>query len=275
MYTKPIFYKVYSIIIMVFSIIGFISSLIQSFAMNNNFFSSIPYLKDIIMTVSAFSVVLSLLSLFFVYVEFSSMYTFGEMIEHEQSNSVYPFEKKGFVLSPKFYRGYGTAIFFIIFVLQMIACIVMIISASIETKSLITIPLIPVIGSVVSTLFMYITYYVKFKAFGDLLEIVSSKDVTEQMKCNLKENKSGILRGYCGFLFVVAIIFLIFMIVCGVLLFDVLCLMPFGIGFVSLIIFVMTAASCFISLSITGCYFDNLGKMVEHHMIKHNLYEEK
>ena len=136
MYTKPIFYKVYSIIIMVFSIIGFISSLIQSFAMNNNFFSSIPYLKDIIMTVSAFSVVLSLLSLFFVYVEFSSMYTFGEMIEHEQSNSVYPFEKKGFVLSPKFYRGYGTAIFFIIFVLQMIACIVMIISASIETKSL-------------------------------------------------------------------------------------------------------------------------------------------
>lgn len=268
MYTKPIIYKAYSIIVMVFSVIGFISSLIQAFTMNNTFFSSIPYLKDIIIVVSVFSVVLSLFSLFFVYVEFSSMYTFGEMIEHEQSNSVYPFKKKSFVSSPKFYRGYGTAIFFIILVIQMITCIVMIISASIETKSLVTIPLIPIVGSVVSTLFIYITYYAKFKAFGDLLEIVSSKDVTEQMKCNLKENKSGILRGYCGFLFVVAILFAILMVICGFVLMDLL-----GIG--ALVAFVLLAVICFISLSITGCYFDNLAKMVEHHMIKFKLYEEE
>lgn len=249
-----------------FASIGFIMTLFQAVATDNSLLSKIPYIGDLLTVFKVVSIITGVLSLFFSYIEFSSMYTFAEMIEYEKSNTTYPFQRKAFVLPPQFYKKFGSAIFYIVFIIQMITIIILTIVSSVQTKSFITIPLIPVAGCVFSMVLIYITYYSKFKVFGDLLEIVSVKEVTEPMKCSLKENKSGLLRGYCAFLFIIAIISAILMIVLGFILTGTL-----GLG--AFIGFAVLAVICFICLSIVGCYFDNLAKMVEHYMIKYKLYD--
>ena len=194
------------------------------------------------------------------------MYTFAQMIEHEQSNSISPFKKETFAFSHKFYKGYGTGMFVITLILSIISMVALIIMVSIS--GLITTPIILLIIGVfiinaIIVVFAYVNYYLKFNSFGNLLEMLSAKEVTETMKNNLKENKSNFLRIYCAVLFGIGILIL------GVS--AILAIMMFNVFSISIII---SSVVSFISLSIVGCYFDNLAKMVEHNMIKHKLYDD-
>lgn len=275
MYSKPIIYKVYSIITIVFASIGFIMTLFQAVATDNSLLSKIPYIGDLLTVFKVISIITGVLSLFFSYIEFSSMYTFAEMIEYEKSNTTYPFQRKAFVLPPQFYKKFGSAIFYIVFIIQMITIIILTIVSSVQTKSFITIPLIPVAISMLTIMLIYITYFAKFNSFGDLLEIMSSKEATESMKCNLKSNKSNLLRGYCVFLFVIAIISMILMIILGLIIWSPMSAVIGSSGaFAVFIGLIVVGVINFIYMSILGCYFDNLAKMVESYVIKYRLYED-
>lgn len=269
MYSKPIIYKVYSIIVMVFAALGFIGSIISGFSLTSMLSKYFPFLDGFSALVMVLLVIVSLVSLFLSYIEFSSMFTFAEMIEYENSNSMYPFEKKSFVLPAKFYKGYGSVIFYITLFLQAIVIIATIISASIEKQAFICLPVIPVAIYLLSLVLTYIVYYAKYKAFADLLEIVSKKEVDQATKESLKENKPNLLRGYCTFLFVIAIISAIAIIALVIIMFGSLSsALGVGVAIAVSAIYVALGVLLFLSLSVTGCYFDNLAKMLEHHMIR-------
>ena len=269
MYTRTIIYKVYSIIVMVFAALGFIGSIISGLSFTSLMSKYFPFLNNLSVAVMILFVLVSLVSLFFSYIEFSSMFTFAEMIEYENSNSMYPFEKKSFVLPAKFYKGYGSVIFYITLFLQAIVIIATIISASIEKQAFICLPVIPIAISLLSLVLTYIVYYAKYKAFSDLLQIVSQKEVDQATKESLKENKPNLLRGYCTFLFVIAILSAIAIIALVIFMFNPLSsVLGAGLAIAVSAIYIVLGILLFLSLSVTGCYFDNLAKMLEHHMIR-------
>ncbi len=269
MYTRPIIYKVYSIIVIVFAALGFIGSIVSGFSFTSMLSRYFPFFNGLSSTIMVLLVIVSLLSLFFSYIEFSSMFTFAEMIEYESSNSMYPFEKKPFVLPAKFYKSYGSVIFYITLFLQAIVIIATIISASIEKQAFICLPVIPIAISLLSLVLTYIVYYAKYKAFADLLTIVNQKEVDSATKESLKENKPNLLRGYCAFLFVIAIISAIAIIALTIFMFNpVSSVLGTGGAIAVSAIYISIGVLLFLSLSVTGCYFDNLAKMLEHHMIR-------
>ena len=272
MYTRPIIFKIYSVIVIAIAILGFISSITQLFIPVNPILSLIPNLDNLLTAIKIVSVIASMITLFFSYMEFSSMYTFADMIEYEKSNSLYPFQKKSFVLPAKFYRGFGTVIFYISLFVQIIFIISIVIVSSIQKNAFISLPLIPIAISFVLVLFTYIIYYAKFKTFGDLLQTVSNKNITEKLKESLKENKPNLLRGYCTFLFVIAILFAIAILVAIFVMFSPVAAIIGTSGAVIVsIIYLIFGTVLFLSLSVIGCYFDNLAKMLEHYMIKYKL----
>lgn len=272
MYTRPIIFKIYSVVVIVFAILGFISSITQLFIPNNPLLSLIPNLNAIFTAIKIVSVITSMITLFFGYMEFSAMYTFADMIEYEKSNSLYPFQKKSFVLPAKFYKSFGAAIFYISLFVQFIFIIATVIISSIEKKAFISLPLIPIAISLLSLLLTYIIYYAKFKTFSDLLEIVSSKNITEKLKVSLKESKPNLLRGYCTFLFVVAILISISVLILIFVLFSPISALIGTLGaLIVSVIYLILGAILFLLLSVIGCSFDNLAKMLEHYMIKYKL----
>lgn len=272
MYLNSKIYKVYSILVLVFTVIGLLVSLFSGLAPLGKIEKLIPGASDIFTIFRAILIFLSLLSLFFSYVEFSSMYAFGDMIEHEQSNSSHPMIKKSFIASPKFYRSFGSAIFIIYFITAILSSIILIISASVSKQYFIALPVIPLVGIVVSVILIYITYQAKYSAVGDLLEVTTSPEVDNALKDRLSENKPRLLRGYCTFLFVMAILSLIAVVFIVIFAFSYIESL-FGTVFaVSLTVgLIIYEAILFVSAAITGCYYDNLGKMLEHYLIKYKL----
>lgn len=272
MYLNPKIYEVYSIIVLVISILDTIVGLCSIISLSNNILSFIPGISGFWAVIVVLCTLLSLLSLFFAYVEFSSMYTFGDMITYVQSNSLYPMRKKAFVASPSFYRSFGTAIFIIYFVLGIISLLIMTISDSFRTHYFIALPILPMIPTAISVLLSYVNYYVKYKAFGDLLEISITDEASSAQKDKLAENKPRVLRAYCTVLFVLSIIFLIAVAVILFFIFKPIeALFGTGLAVALTIGIIISALVTFVEIAITGCYFDNLGKMIEHYLIKYKL----
>lgn len=272
MYLNPKIYKVYSVIVLVISILGTIVSLCSIISLSNNILSFIPGISGYWAVIVVLCILLSLLSLFFAYVEFSSMFTFGDMITYVQNNRTYPMRKKAFVASPSFYRSFGTAIFIIYFVLGIISLLIMTISDSVRTHYFIALPILPMIPMIISILLTYVNYYAKYKAFGDLLEISITGEATSAQKEKLAENKPRVLRAYCTILFVLSILFLIAVAVMLFFIFKPIeALFGTGLSIAFTIGIIITALATFVEIAITGCYFDNLGKMVEHYLIKYKL----
>lgn len=200
MYTRPIIYKVYSVIIFAFSIFSFLGSIATLFIP----FDTLPDLGSLASVINTAAVIIkigllisTLLTLFFAYTEFSSMFCFADMIDYEKSGAVFPFEKKNFVMSANVYRKFGTIIFYINMVIALISTIVCIISYSIVKQAFIALPVIPLLGITFSTVLVYIQYFCKYNAFSDLLDVVSVKNPTNQMLDRLKTNKPNTLRGFC------------------------------------------------------------------------------
>lgn len=274
MYTRPIIYKVYSVIIFAFSIFSFLGSIATLFIP----FDTLPDLGSLASVINTAAVIIkigllisTLLTLFFAYTEFSSMFCFADMINYEKSGAVFPFEKKNFVMSANVYRKFGTVIFYINMVIALISTIVCIISYSIVKQAFIALPVIPLLGITFSTVLVYIQYFCKYNAFSDLLDVVSVKNPTNQMLDRLKTNKPNTLRGFCVFLYVIAIIFSVAVIISLFLLGGQIFSLNIYAGIFLLVFIIVCSALIVLSLSVTGCYYDNLAKMLEHYMIKYKM----
>ena len=274
MYTRPIIYKVYSVIIFAFSIFSFLGSIATLFIP----FDTLPDLGSLASVINTAAVIIkigllisTLLTLFFAYTEFSSMFCFADMIDYEKSGAVFPFEKKNFVMSANVYRKFGTVIFYINMVIALISTIVCIISYSIVKQAFIALPVIPLLGITFSTVLVYIQYFCKYNAFSDLLDVVSVKNPTNQMLDRLKTNKPNTLRGFCVFLYVIAIIFSVAVIISLFLLGGQIFSLNIYSGIFLSVFIIVCSALIVLSLSVTGCYYDNLAKMLEHYMIKYKM----
>lgn len=274
MYTRPIIYKVYSVIIFAFSIFSFLGSIATLFIP----FDTLPDLGSLASVINTAAVIIkigllisTLLTLFFAYTEFSSMFCFADMIDYEKSGAVFPFEKKNFVMSANVYRKFGTIIFYINMVIALISTIVCIISYSIVKQAFIALPVIPLLGITFSTVLVYIQYFCKYNAFSDLLDVVSVKNPTNQMLDRLKTNKPNTLRGFCVFLYVIAIIFSVAVIISLFLLGGQIFSLNIYAGIFLSVFIIVCSALIVLSLSLTGCYYDNLAKMLEHYMIKYKM----
>lgn len=272
MYVNSKVYKIYSVVVLILTVIVMLFSLINGFSSSSIIESVFPGISGFMTIIKIVLVLSALLSVFFCYVEFSSMYAFGDMIEYVQGNSPYPMVKKAFVASPSFYRGFGSVVFIIVFLAELICSLIMIIAASVSTHYFISLPVLPLIGIIISLILAYITYYVKYKAIGDLLEVSISNETGSALKESLSENKPRVLRAFCTILFVVSIISVIAVVIALIFAFQPIAALfgtAFAIGFVigSVIIEIILL----ISLAVTGCYFDNLGKMLEHYLIKYKL----
>lgn len=274
MYTRPIIYKVYSVIIFAFSIFSFLGSIATLFIP----FDTLPNLGSLSSVINTAAVIIkigllisTLLTLFFAYTEFSSMFCFADMIDYEKSGAVFPFEKKNFVMSANVYRKFGTVIFYINMVIALISTIVCIISYSIVKQAFIALPVIPLLGITFSTVLVYIQYFCKYNAFSDLLDVVSVKNPTNQMLDRLKTNKPNTLRGFCVFLYVIAIIFSVAVIISLFLLGGQIFSLNIYAGIFLSVFIIVCSVLIVLSLSVTGCYYDNLAKMLEHYMIKYKM----
>ena len=274
MYTRPIIYKVYFVIIFAFSIFSFLGSIATLFIP----FDTLPDLGSLASVINTAAVIIkigllisTLLTLFFAYTEFSSMFCFADMIDYEKSGAVFPFEKKNFVMSANVYRKFGTVIFYINMVIALISTIVCIISYSIVKQAFIALPVIPLLGITFSTVLVYIQYFCKYNAFSDLLDVVSVKNPTNQMLDRLKTNKPNTLRGFCVFLYVIAIIFSVAVIISLFLLGGQIFSLNIYAGIFLSVFIIVCSALIVLSLSVTGCYYDNLAKMLEHYMIKYKM----
>ncbi len=274
MYARKIIYRVYSIAMLVFGGIGFLSSLFFAFAIDLS--AGIPALRSFDLFFKVLIVIVSLISLFFTYMEFSSMYAFTDMIEYEQSNPIHKMIKKGFILPPKAYSAFGTVLFAITAVSGCIYAVFVTVQSSIEKGMFICFPLIPLAAVTAECVLYYVHYYARYKAIADLLELVTADEVTEQTKQKLKEDKPGALRGYCIFLAVLCVL-------SGVAA-AVLIIMTFGavsayLGISAAIgiavAAVLAVALGLVCLGIFGCYVDNIAKMIEHYQIKYGLLDKE
>lgn len=257
MYLNPKIYKIYSVIVLAASVLSAIIGIFNIVSISSFINRLIPAASQFTALIIVLFTVLSLLSLFFSYV---------------QSDRINPMAKKPFIAPPSFYRSFGTAIFVIYFIAGMISALIMTTADSIKTHYFIALPLFPLILITLSIFLSYVTYYIKYKAIGDLLELSTTGEATSALKERIAENKPRMLRGYCSFLFVLSIIFLIVSAIALIFVFDPLASV-FGTGFAvgCTIGFIFFAIIIFLEMAVTGCYFDNLGKMIEHYLIKYKL----
>lgn len=286
MYLKPNIYRGFSIFHLVSGILGLISAIsaVVSYSRIINSdrlfgFISLDFLSpDLSSAISVYTgivsfvlIITALLSLFFSYMEFSSMFQFADLIEHDQNGQDVPLRKRPFVFPPKVYQNFGLVIFSINIVCLIIVSIVLIISKSIVSEVFVAVPLIPLAIISLNLLVIYITYYMRYKAFGDVLEVATEADQKNPSvltKENLKENKTGVLRGWGTFLFVCCFLVTITLII-GIIL--IIRFLPEELHFGLIFSLVLSWIITIITYSITSCYYDNLAMMLERKLIKYDL----
>ena len=288
MYTKPIIFKIYSIFIFVFTIAATVTVMVGAKYYANTMAETAvnlwkTELEAIGGPVSPFQVIyvaffigivlFCVILLLYSYVEFTAMFTFAQMIDHEKRDSSEPFRRMRIVLPPKFYKVFGKVMFFVLLVLACITVLGMIISLSRQKGVFLVLPVIPIIIIAVLMVLTYITNYCRFNTFGDLLELKSSKKVSVLTINSLAENKPNTLRIYCIFLYICcvacligAIVGLVFSIIHNIGKFTSFLQIVFLI-----LLYLVTPTLYFIIYGIIGCYYDNLGKMIEHYMIKYKM----
>lgn len=285
MYIKPKIYRGFSIFVLVSGMLGFLSSVVScAFYFNASNYKKIlgipvevlpdetrQALFTYVGIIGVALIIVSAITVIFNYMDFSSMFQFADLIEHEERKDDRPVNKRPFVFSPKAYKNFGTVIFTINFVIFLFVIIGIIIAKSIANSVFVALPLIPIGFIALDLLVVYITYYMRYKAFGDVLEAAmepDQKNPSVMVKENLKDNKTGVLRGWGTFLFVCCFLVTI-LTVTGIILTAVF--LPKETHFILIFYIVVSWIISVISLSITSCFYDNLAMMLERKLIKYDL----
>jgi hypothetical protein len=275
MYAKTIIYRIYSVALLAVSALGFVFNLIYT----------IPNIDDILLKsfgecssavlllVRIALVVLSLLSLLFSYVQFSAMFGFADMVKYEKSNSIYSMKRKSYLLTPKFYRCFGLVAFVGLAIVSIVSFIILVISICIWKFNFISFLLIllSIVAVAVSVAITYIEYYAKFKAFGDLYQLHTSENVSDDFMESYKKNNTNLLRGYCSFLWVLSIIYALATIVILVIYSgEFIALFGVLFGICAIVGALLVTAFNIVCVAVVGCFFDDLGQMLEHNTLKNN-----
>lgn len=248
---KSIIYKLYSICLLLISGVSVVASLIfviRSFNM-----------------VSFLSLIYSLISFFFMYVEFSSIYLFSDMIELDRRGATGVFRKKAFAFSPKFYKSYGFVIFIVCCIFMALLSIAgIVVSAVLKTNIIFTFSSILIL--VFCVLQMYITYNLRYKAFSGLLLLLETGDDSE-----LRNPKPHFLRMYGAFAVVISIISIISLVVLSIILLSTISPL-FGMWTILFsIILVISFAMCCISLFTNCILYIDLADMIEKYMTRNSI----
>ena len=275
MYARTWIYRAYSIVTMILGALGFlgsIGSIVYVALLDLNFSPQAVFIKTAAITAIAIS---ALISLFYCYVEFSSMYVFADMIQHEKSNSTEPMRKKGFIMPGKFYSGFGLFIFAVPTVCTVLASLFLIITQSMECGCFVAIPVLPIVIMVIPCVLYYINYFIRYRAIGDLIQVVTVKEPKEQQKQRINDISTGWLRGYSGFLFVFCGLVILAAVIGIFMLFNpVLTLLGLPLAITAVVLSLLSTALTVICIGIYGCYLDNIAKMVEHQQIRFGLFEK-
>lgn len=276
MYARTIIYKIYAIAILALSVLSALFSVIfvvPAVSLAGTYF---PFVSQITVAIQIVIVLCAIICVFFSYMEFSSMYCFTDMIDYERSDSIYPMSRRFFVLPAAGYRVFGLIMFIINLVSNIICALFIIITNSIQAQCFICLPVIPLAINIAVCVIYYINYYARYKAIGDLLELVTSMEVNEPIKQKLKENKPGMLRGYCIFLAAVCVIVAIAVAVALFFVFEPLSkLIGFSAAIGVTVGIIISTLLTLLCVGIMGCYVDNIAKMLEHYQIKYHLIEMK
>lgn len=280
MYTKSNVYKVFSSIVFathILSALGIIVFVITSSSQRTlmGFIDTLLGIDGYTSIIAVVAVLTAIVSLFFSYMEFSSMFSFAKMIDYVQSDDNKPMRRLPFTLPYKFYGTFGSVIFFTTFVISFIISVILLISYSIQKNAFLALPVLPVLGIVLCNVYVFLHYFVRYQAISDMMR-VNSGDDSALLKQSIKDIKSGYLRGYCIFYALVCVFTVIVGIVGGFMTFGRISdVFGNGIAVVYAIIQIISIVISIIYMSIFGCYVDNIAKMVESYQIKFGFWSGK
>lgn len=273
MYLRPVVYKIYAFIILIGGILG-CGSIVASNFIASAAAIAIPGLEGYGVVTLIVSLVLAVIGLLYYYIEFSSMFAFGDMIKYEQSGATEPMKKKGFILPAKFYAGYGSAIYVITLLVSIVLGAYLIISYSIEKGALVALPILPLIAIVLINIFVSVHFNLRFKAISDLIR-VKTGEVSETLRQSIAEVKTGSLRAYCTFYVGLSVVVAIATVVCAVIFYgDIAALLGTTGAILSLVAGIVYVIIAIFAMGIFGCYVDNIAKMIEHHQIKNGVFKD-
>ena len=273
MYLRPVVYKIYAFIILIGGILG-CGSIVASNFIASAAAIAIPGLEGYGVVTLIVSLVLAVIGLLYYYIEFSSMFAFGDMIKYEQSGATEPMKKKGFILAAKFYAGYGSAIYVITLLVSIVLGAYLIISYSIEKGALVALPILPLIAIVIINVFVSVHFNLRFKAISDLIR-VKTGEVSETLRQSIAEVKTGSLRAYCTFYVGLSVVVAIATVVCAVIFYgDIAALLGTTGAILSLVGGIVYVIIAIFAMGIFGCYVDNIAKMIEHHQIKNGVFKD-
>ncbi|MBQ6627014.1 MAG: hypothetical protein IIX27_06965 [Ruminococcus sp.] len=273
MYLRPVVYKIYAFIILIGGILG-CGSIVASNFIASAAAIAIPGLEGYGVVTLIVSLVLAVIGLLYYYIEFSSMFAFGDMIKYEQSGATEPMKKKGFILPAKFYAGYGSAIYVITLLVSIVLGAYLIISYSIEKGALVALPILPLIAIVIINVFVSVHFNLRFKAISDLIR-VKTGEVSETLRQSIAEVKTGSLRAYCTFYVGLSVVVAIATVVCAVIFYgDIAALLGTTGAILSLVGGIVYVIIAIFAMGIFGCYVDNIAKMIEHHQIKNGVFKD-
>lgn len=269
MYTRPIIFKIYSIIMFLLSIAFPVILLWQVLSGAGSSLAEGSPLSGASISVGAIvviSVVFSCVLLLVAYAEFTSMFTFANMIEHEKLGDRLPFKKSGIVASPRFYSAFGTVLFIITFIMSIgsfiyntIVLILALSAGIISVWRFILLMLLYIVLCAVYIVIGYIRYYCQYRTFATLLDLKRSVSPTDGVIQSLGKINPNYLRAFCVALYVF-----------GLVLIAISLLSILFIGGAGLVLTIF-AVILFIPMGIIGCFTDNLAMMQEHYMIKYKL----
>lgn len=268
MYTKPIVYKVYSFIIALYAVAGagglIISFINKASAIFSPFeFTSVVHLIAFIVCLCA--------TCWFGILEFTSMYTFADMVAHELKDDGTVFKRK-LAFPGKVYRLSGSLVFYVVLMVDIVAMIVLTITYSSEHDAFLAIPVVPLLIFAVVTFFVHVVFNARYGAFGAVLDIKEDSDPKIPEQNRLKESNPNILRAFCGILFIFAILSFVAVIVILIgFLEDFMKATEIESKALAIILLIVGGLIDIFEMAIMGCFFDNLAKMQEHYLIKYKL----
>lgn len=288
MYIEPKVYRGFSVFRLIMGILGFLSTIVFGIVYfhpdNYDKILGIPtellpddlsrFLYTYLGIMGVVMIITSAIALLFSYMDFSSMFQFADLIEQEQRKDDRPINKRSFVFAPKTYRNFGTVIFTINFIVSAFAALGIVIANSIANSVFVAVPLVPISLMALYLFFVYITYCMRYKAFGDVLELAmepNQNNPSVAAKESLIDNKTNLLRGWGTFLFACCFLVTALAIASIVLIITVL---PVELHFILILISVISWILSIINLFVTSCFYDNLATMIERRLIKYNLIQK-
>ena len=268
MYTKPIVYKVFSFILAASAVCAFIGTIIGFFSSASKIFD--PFGFNSIIHIIMLLVTLAITA-WLAILEFTAMFTFAGMVEHEIVDDGSVFKRKlGF--PGKVYRVSGSIVFYAALMAVLVAAVVLTVSYSVECGAFIAIPVLPLLIMGVCLFFVNVMFNSRYNAFGAVLDIKETDDPKAPELNRLKETKPNTLRAFCGILFGLCALLAIGTIICLFAAIDPL-MEATGIESKALLIIALICGAVIdiVEMAIMGCFFDNLAKMQEKYLIKYRL----